>query len=191
MPRCRARSRHFFSWRQEVRALTTDTMSGFAQRIPRPPQPKGPALGLSKLFGCAIPIAQIAIGAVYLDDCPVQHYIPIYLIVSGVFGLMLALLSCLPFSQKPEDGTTNPLSTACITWNSLTSCFLFCWFIAGELQVAVGGRRMSRHTGKHNRRGAGVGVILHSVVLHLSGFKSHVPHLLQWRCTSWRNHTLQ
>ena len=101
-------------------------------------------------------------GAVYLDDCPVQPYIPIYLIVSGVFGLMLAVLSCLPCSQKPEDGTSNPLSTACVTWNSLTTSFLFCWFIAGELEVAVG-RGMSRHVGYLTsfNRGAPVGETTH------------------------------
>ncbi|XP_069375308.1 transmembrane protein 272 [Paralichthys olivaceus] len=118
-----------------VGALVTDTMSGLIQRIPRPPKPQGPVLGCSKFFGCIIPVAQIAIGSVYLDDCPVQPYIPIYLIVSGVFGLMLALLSCLPCTQQPTDGSTNPLSRLCVLWNSMTSCFLFCWFIAGNVWI--------------------------------------------------------
>ncbi|XP_061196740.1 transmembrane protein 272-like [Saccostrea echinata] len=33
-----------------------------------------------------IPIASIVIGALYLDDCPLQRLIPVYLIVSGVLG---------------------------------------------------------------------------------------------------------
>ncbi|XP_053272572.1 transmembrane protein 272 isoform X1 [Pleuronectes platessa] len=119
----------------QIRALATDTMTGFVESIPRPPQPKGASLGFSKLFGCAIPIAQIAIGSVYLDDCPVQPYIPIYLIVSGVFGVMLALLTCMPFSQTPEDCTSSPIKLVCVTWNSLSSCFFFCWFIAGNVWI--------------------------------------------------------
>ncbi|XP_051284817.1 transmembrane protein 272-like [Dicentrarchus labrax] len=98
-------------------------------------QPPVPILASSKLFLCIMPIAQIAIGAVHLDDCPQQHYIPIYLIVAGVFGLVLALLACLPCTQQPKDGTTNLLSRVCATWNSLMSLFLFCWFIAGNVWI--------------------------------------------------------
>lgn len=71
----------------------------------------------------------------YLHECPRENYIPIYLIVVGAFGLMLSLLSCLPCAQQPTDGATNPLNRACVAWNSLTSFFLFCWFIAGELII--------------------------------------------------------
>ncbi|XP_031697154.1 transmembrane protein 272-like [Anarrhichthys ocellatus] len=104
--------------------------TGVIQRIRSEPQ----ALACSKLVFCVIPIAQIVIGAIHLDDCPRQHYIPIYLIVVGVFGLVLAALSCQPSASTPEDGTPNPLSRFCMTWNSLTSLFLFCWFIAGEFK---------------------------------------------------------
>ncbi|KAM6959627.1 transmembrane protein 272-like [Tautogolabrus adspersus] len=105
------------------------------QHIRRPPQPPPPLLGCSKLFLCIMPIAQIAIGATHLHDCPRQHYIPIYLIVVGIFGLVLAVLSCLPCAQEPTDGTPNPLSRVCTIWNSLTSFFLFCWFIAGNVWI--------------------------------------------------------
>ncbi|XP_071775926.2 transmembrane protein 272-like [Centroberyx gerrardi] len=105
------------------------------QRIRNPPQPPTPILACSKVMLCVMPIAQIAIGVMYLDDCPRQHYIPIYLVVAGVFGLLLAVLSCLPCAQEEEDGTSNPLSCCCITWNSLASLFLFCWFIAGNVWI--------------------------------------------------------
>ncbi|XP_059210371.1 transmembrane protein 272-like [Centropristis striata] len=91
--------------------------------------------GISKVLCCAIPIAQIALGAIHLDDCPRQHYIPIYLIVVGVFSLVLSVLSCLPCTQEPEEGPSTPLSRAFTTWNSLTSLFLFCWFIAGNVWI--------------------------------------------------------
>lgn len=71
-------------------------------------------------------------GAVHLHDCPREPYIPVYLIVSGVFGLALAVLSCLPCARQAKDEPANPLSRVCTAWNSLTTSFLFCWFIAGE-----------------------------------------------------------
>ncbi|XP_078132435.1 transmembrane protein 272 isoform X2 [Sander vitreus] len=92
--------------------------SGLVQHIRSPPQPPAPILG-----------------AVHLDDCPRQRYIPIYLIVVGVFGLVLAVLSCLPCAQKTEDSAPNPLSQVCTAWNSLTSSFLFGWFIAGNVWI--------------------------------------------------------
>ncbi|XP_068444143.1 transmembrane protein 272 [Clinocottus analis] len=99
------------------------------------PKPPTPILVCSKLALCVIPIAQIVMGAVHLDDCPRQRYIPIYLIVAGVFGLTLSALACLPCAETPEDGASTPLSRVCATWNSLTSCFLFCWFIAGNVWI--------------------------------------------------------
>ncbi|XP_071374793.1 transmembrane protein 272-like [Centroberyx affinis] len=105
------------------------------RRIRNPPQPPTPILACSKVMLCIMPIAQIAIGVTYLNDCPRQHYIPIYLVVVGVFGLLLAVLSCLPCAQEPKDGTTNPLSRCCTAWNSLASLFLFCWFIAGNVWI--------------------------------------------------------
>ncbi|XP_072232810.1 transmembrane protein 272-like isoform X2 [Leuresthes tenuis] len=91
--------------------------------------PGKPVLGSSGLITCVMPIAQISIGAVYLNDCPRQHYIPIYLIVTGVFSLAL---SCFPTAQKSDDGTIN---RPCATWNSLISSFLFCWFITGNVWI--------------------------------------------------------
>lgn len=100
------------------------------------PQPPAGLLALSKLIVCVIPIAQIAIGAMYMDSCPRQPYIPIYLVVVGSFGLLLNLLSCLPCAkQSEEDLPATLLNRICSTWNSLTSLFLFCWFIAGNVWI--------------------------------------------------------
>lgn len=109
--------------------------SRLLQTIRKPPQPSTPTLVCSKLVSCILPVVHITIGAVYLDECPRQHYIPIYLIVVGVFGLVLALLSCLPCARESEDDTSNPLTRLCAIWNSLTGFFLFCWFIAGNVWI--------------------------------------------------------
>ncbi|KAF7650146.1 hypothetical protein LDENG_00130470 [Lucifuga dentata] len=81
-----------------------------------------------------MPIAQIAVGASYLDECPKQPNIPIYLVVAGVFGLLLAL-SCLPCTWESKDTPITLLSLLCMVWNCLSSIFLFCWLITGSVWI--------------------------------------------------------
>ncbi|KAJ8008327.1 hypothetical protein DPEC_G00103680 [Dallia pectoralis] len=88
---------------------------------------------VSKILALVIPSAQIAIGVWYLNDCPQQRYIPIYLVVMGAIGLVLALLSEIPRAE--DSGSRNPNLLGCIFWNILTSLFLFCWFISGNVWI--------------------------------------------------------
>ncbi|XP_065104601.1 transmembrane protein 272-like [Paramisgurnus dabryanus] len=88
-----------------------------------------PCLVISKLLCMAIPIAQIAIGSVYLNDCPKQNYIPIYVLVCGVFGVVLSLLAC------QGEGGHSTLSLLCSLWNALVCTFLFCWLISGSVWI--------------------------------------------------------
>lgn len=92
----------------------------------------------------ALPVACIVLGVKYKDDCPRQKYIPIYLIVAGCFGALKSLINIFEkvcqWTRKnrgdddgDDDDTTerkrpNPL-------DSLVSCFLLAWFIAGSVWV--------------------------------------------------------
>ncbi|XP_034148872.1 transmembrane protein 272-like [Esox lucius] len=105
------------------------------QHMRQAPQPSTPVLVLSKLIMAVLPIAQIVIGVMFLEKCPQQRYIPIYLLVTGAFALSLSVMSCLPCTKEQEDGEQSGLSTLCTTWNSLVSLFLFCWFIAGNVWI--------------------------------------------------------
>jgi len=78
-------------------------------------------------------VLPITTGAVYLKDCPQQHYIPVYVLVCGVFSMFLALLSCLPCSRETEEGDRTWLSLICSVWNALVALFLFCWLISGKI----------------------------------------------------------
>lgn len=109
-------------------------MSLLIERVKNAPKLPLPIQVCSKLSVGILPTVQIVIGAVYLNDCPLEPYIPIYLVVMGVFGLMLDILACLPCTQ-PKEGSTNVLHRLCTTWNSLVSFFVFCWFIAGNVWV--------------------------------------------------------
>ncbi|XP_062849300.1 transmembrane protein 272-like isoform X2 [Trichomycterus rosablanca] len=101
---------------------------------PRPlnvvPATNIPCLILSKSVLMASTIAHITIGAIYLKECPQQKYIPVYLLVCGVFSVIMALLTCLPCNQDSVR-----LKFLCSAWNSLVSMFLFCWFITGSVWI--------------------------------------------------------
>ncbi|XP_066578735.1 transmembrane protein 272 [Amia ocellicauda] len=113
-----------------------DERRDLLQNIPKPPTLNTPSLVISKIITSAIPVAQIVIGVLYLHDCPRQRYIPIYLVVSGVFTVALSLLACLPCTKNEEEGGTGGLlGNVCTTWTSLASLFLFCWFITGNVWI--------------------------------------------------------
>ncbi|XP_063412961.1 transmembrane protein 272-like [Mytilus trossulus] len=83
----------------------------------------------------AVPVAAIVIGGLYLNDCPKQKYIPIYLIVFGAFSIVKAVSSLVDnFRARKNEGEqeeSKPKS-AC---DGIIGCFLFAWFIAGNVWV--------------------------------------------------------
>lgn len=91
----------------------------------------------------AMPITMIVIGAIYKDQCTIERYIPIWLIVAGVFGCISSIVrtasNCYTLFTKRGDaadaeGANNKIQTkGCLT--SLIELFLFAWFIAGNVWV--------------------------------------------------------
>jgi hypothetical protein len=75
-----------------------------------------------------LPITMITIGAINLDNCEIERYIPIWLIVMGVFQMIeTSFRSCYHGSRSDDDdnqASKDPLA-----------CFLFAWFIAGNVWV--------------------------------------------------------
>ncbi|XP_072573482.1 transmembrane protein 272-like [Paramormyrops kingsleyae] len=87
-----------------------------------------------KVLMTAFPVAQIAVGAVHLNDCPQQRYIPIFLLVSGISGLVMGMV-CLPCARRNEDRGWSPVSGLCGTASTLLTTFTFCWFITGNVWI--------------------------------------------------------
>ncbi|XP_022335581.1 transmembrane protein 272-like [Crassostrea virginica] len=89
----------------------------------------------------AIPIASIVIGAQYLDDCPLEKYIPIYLVVSGSVGLFYNIFGiiksacCKKSSEQMQGEEEGPAAKLGTCMSSLLSCFMSAWFIAGNVWV--------------------------------------------------------
>jgi len=76
-------------------------------------------------------------GAIYLDDCPVQRFIPIYLVVGGVFNLWANLASLIHsvYLKKNPEAEPSVFTRFCQMSQSLICCFIVAWFIAGELRT--------------------------------------------------------
>ncbi|KAK3606717.1 hypothetical protein CHS0354_005856 [Potamilus streckersoni] len=94
-------------------------------------------IGCTIMLGIAmaIPIAMIVIGVLFKNDCKAEYYIPIYLIVAGSFGILKTLSSLLQRcmnknkeNAEEENAKTNP-------FDSTLNCFLFAWFIAGNVWI--------------------------------------------------------
>lgn len=83
---------------------------------------------------CAFPVSMIIIGALKLDDCPAEHFIPKWLLIFGCFGLAANLFmlarQIINKARKSDnkDGGVNPIE--CIL-----QTFLLAWFIAGNVWV--------------------------------------------------------
>lgn len=82
----------------------------------------------------ALPIAMIAMGGVYLHDCPRERYIPIYLIVAGSFGIVANLMG-LGKKAKNKDEQDDQEKVKGNPVDYLINCFLLAWFIAGNVWV--------------------------------------------------------
>ncbi|XP_069500910.1 uncharacterized protein [Ambystoma mexicanum] len=81
-------------------------------------------MGLMSMIWIGLGVAQIVIGSVYLDSCPLQRYIPIYLIVSGVTILAIAILTAFAGCRR---------SKCLYAFIGLLSLFWFAWLIAGSV----------------------------------------------------------
>ncbi|XP_048751354.2 transmembrane protein 272-like isoform X1 [Ostrea edulis] len=85
----------------------------------------------------AVPVANIVIGALYLDKCPIQRYIPIYMIVSGAVGIVYNVFGILKkMAKRSEDEDTEERpGTFTSVCSCVFGCFLFAWFIAGNVWI--------------------------------------------------------
>uniref|UniRef100_A0A8C1RUB0 Si:dkey-19b23.12 n=1 Tax=Cyprinus carpio TaxID=7962 RepID=A0A8C1RUB0_CYPCA len=72
-------------------------------------------------------------GAVYLQDCPQQCYIPVYVLVCGVFIIFLLLLSCLPCTTETEEERQRSFIRNVL--KCLVSVILVCWMICGSVWI--------------------------------------------------------
>uniref|UniRef100_UPI003AAFE2E5 uncharacterized protein n=1 Tax=Centroberyx gerrardi TaxID=166262 RepID=UPI003AAFE2E5 len=85
------------------------------------------------ILAISLPIAQITIGAVYLDECPVAPAIPVYVLVSGVVALLLLVHNGL--SRLLCSDTAGLCGLVLMVWNLCLALFFFAWFLFGSYHV--------------------------------------------------------
>ncbi|XP_045204660.1 transmembrane protein 272-like [Mercenaria mercenaria] len=83
----------------------------------------------------AIPVAMIVMGAIHKDDCPAERMIPIYLIVGGSFGIVKNLSSLLQRCKNKDEEDGDEKNAKTNPFDATLNCFLFAWFIAGNVWV--------------------------------------------------------
>jgi len=76
-------------------------------------------------------------GAIYLDDCPAQYLLPIYLLVAGVVTVWLDMSFILQSSCKQKDEHYEFQWPSCSRFlccsDFIVGIFVLAWFICGEL----------------------------------------------------------
>ena len=74
----------------------------------------------------------------YLHDCPRQPLIPIFLIVHGVTTIFVLVFGMFFSYRKGEAGLGSLIMVVCSKLlSSVFGCFLFAWFIAGNIWMAT------------------------------------------------------
>lgn len=83
----------------------------------------------------ALPIAQITMGAVSMAECPVQPFIPVYLLVFGLTTMVLMLLVALPLVLKLNLAAHLRMAFCCKILFVILALFLVCWFFFGSYAI--------------------------------------------------------
>lgn len=73
-------------------------------------------------------------GSIYLHDCPQGEYIPVYLLVGGIFGVLKQLLHLSTRVRKREEEREMERLRQSPT-QTLLNCFMLGWFIIGKFIV--------------------------------------------------------
>lgn len=81
-----------------------------------------------------IPICMVVFGSLYMHQCPVNEYIPVYLLVGGIFGIVKQLLNLSTrVRQREEDRAEERLRQS--PTQTLINCFMLGWFIIGSYWI--------------------------------------------------------
>lgn len=93
-------------------------------------------LGCSIILGITIviPICMIVMGSIYLHECPQGEYIPVYLLVGGIFGILKQLLHLSSRVRQTEEERQDESVKQSPTQH-LLNCFMAGWFIIGSVWV--------------------------------------------------------
>lgn len=121
---------------EDIDSLPSPPSNGFFASIYLP---------ISLLLYVGIPISQLVIGLIYIGQCPVQYLIVIWMIVSGIAGIVLVILGLIIhvrvrrreiFLSSYDESQSYPiLLRICIPTFLILFLFIIAWFFAGQVFV--------------------------------------------------------
>jgi hypothetical protein len=82
-----------------------------------------------------IPICMIAMGSIYLHDCPQGEYIPIYLILGGILDILSQLLEFFSAKVRQREEEQEEEQIRQSPTQRVISCFMLGWFIISSVWV--------------------------------------------------------
>jgi len=93
-----------------------------------------------------IPVAMISVGSLYIDECPAEPYVPVFLVIGGAASLFKYLIGVSKIRRSDlqeaaaaavEGRERQPIQSdgRIESIQSLISCFLCGWFISGCVWV--------------------------------------------------------
>lgn len=86
-----------------------------------------------------IPVSMIVVGALNLNHCPLERFIPIWLVVAGSVSAFMQLISIGKKIKARCDGVEESeieeSSSFLNGFNGLVGCFNIAWFFAGNVWV--------------------------------------------------------
>ena len=96
------------------------------------------------LLYLGVPVSQLVIGSIYVGQCTVQPFIPIYMILTGIFGILYVLVGLLLFWQLRRQASLASYADAqksASIGKLFKPIFIFLflinigWFITGQVIV--------------------------------------------------------
>ncbi|XP_062505163.1 transmembrane protein 272-like [Corticium candelabrum] len=75
-----------------------------------------------------LPVAMIIVGAQHINDCPIEKYIPIFLVVMGIIQMLECCGRVIYHMSREEEDNDEGTKDICVF-------FLVAWFIAGNVWV--------------------------------------------------------
>lgn len=94
---------------------------------------------ISILLYASVPITQFIMGIIYIGQCPIRQFLPIYMILSGIFGIAFVLVGILVYFlwRRYTYSYERPSLLVRTLKPILIFLFLFVlgWWIAGQVLV--------------------------------------------------------
>jgi hypothetical protein len=78
----------------------------------KPPRPGGVFgsiyLPITLLLYVGVPISQFVIGIIYINQCTVRQFIPVYMILSGICGIVFVIIGLIVYKKMSSQSSSLP-----------------------------------------------------------------------------------